>query len=181
MFALKPATLVFVAAALMVGCGAATPTANRTDSPPATQAPATQTPAGQTPVTPSPVTRAAILAVARGIVPGPSPDAHPCSNTNIATCPVTPRLANRIVQLSQPSANGPGPINLWCRCQNPGEVAMTADVTPSGGTAHVVFGNAIRVDFIMVEQSGNLLLDDTRCTNRDASTSIYSTQLSGCG
>ena len=58
---------------------------------------------------------------------------------------------------------------------------MTADVTPIGGSAHVDFGNGVRVDFIMVEHGGSLLVDDTQCTGRGALTSIYTDPLALCG
>jgi hypothetical protein len=57
---------------------------------------------------------------------------------------------------------------------------ITADVTPTGGTAHVDFGGGLKVDFIMVEQSGSLLVDDTQCSGRGAATSIYVDPLPPC-
>lgn len=155
---------LMVAVALIVGCGSAAPTA------------ATSPASGSA----STVTGTDVLSVARKIVPGPGPDAHPCSNSNIATCPVTARLAARVTQLSQTGPSAPGPMNLWCRCQNPGDVEMTAEVTSTGGTAHVVFGNVIKVDLIMVEQAGVLLVDDHQCTGGGAATSIYATPLVTC-
>jgi len=124
-------------------------------------------------------TSAEVIAVAGKIWAGPG--GNPCNSATISGCPVTPRLAARITQIEAPSAIGSGPPNSWCRCQNVADVAMTADITPSGGTAHVDFKNGVKVDFIMVEQAGSLLVDDTQCTGRGASTSIYVDPPALCG
>lgn len=139
--------------------------------------------------TPS-VTAADVLAVANRIWFGPT--GNPCSSSTIAQCPVTARLAKRIQEIERPLTIGPGPVAIWCRCpatgtagsrlqDNAGYKARTAEVTQAGGIAHITFGTATRVDFIMIEQGGALLVDDTRCTGQDAYTSIYSNQLVGCG
>jgi len=123
-------------------------------------------------------TSAEVLAVAGKIWAGPG--GNPCNSATVAGCPVTPRLAARIIQIETPASTGTGPPNSWCRCQNVADVAMTADVTPSGGIAHIDFKNGVKVDFIMVEQRGSLLVDDTQCSGRGASTSIYVSPLSLC-
>ena len=129
-------------------------------------------------VAPASPTSAQVMAVAHEIWSGPG--GNPCHSETIATCPVTPKLAARIKVMETPPANGGRP-NSWCRCQNAGDVVITSDVTPTGGTAHVDFSNGVKVDFDMVEQSGSLLVDDTQCTGRGASTSIYVDPLVLCG
>ena len=77
-------------------------------------------------------------------------------------------------QLAQPPKVGPGPIALFCRCQNVPALSAQFDpqVTPTGGVAHVTL-SALKLDLIMVQEKGKLLVDDTQCTGRGASTSIY--------
>lgn len=41
--------------------------------------------------------------------------------------------------------------------------------------------HAIKIDLIMVEQDGQLLVDDMRCTGGGPSTSVCATQLAPCG
>ena len=60
-------------------------------------------------------------------------------------------------------------------------MAVTGEVTPTGGVAHLTFDNASKVDYIMVQQAGSLLVDDTRCAGGDVSTSIYANKLAFCG
>jgi len=117
-------------------------------------------------------TTAEVLAVAGRIFPGPHPAG--CNWRDRSACPVTDRLAARLEQLAQPPKVGPGPIALFCRCQNVPAVSAQFDpeVTPTGGVAHVTLG-ALRLDLIMVQEKGNLLVDDTQCTGRGPSTSIY--------
>jgi hypothetical protein len=57
---------------------------------------------------------------------------------------------------------------------------MTAETSITGGVAHVTLGS-IRVDLVMVDEGGNLLVDDTQCTGRGAATSIYASPVAQCG
>ena len=81
---------------------------------------------------------------------------------NDTSCPLTPRLAARLFAARSPNAVGPGPVDYFCRCQNPASKAMslTGDVTSTGGVAHVSLYpdvHAINIDLIMVAQDGRLL------------------------
>jgi hypothetical protein len=158
---LKFGPFLVVVAAVLVGCSSSA------------------SPAGT--VATSSTTSAEVLAVAHKVWSQGAGN-NPCSQANIDQCPVTARLATRIQQLETPSAAGPGPGDLWCRCQNVGNVVMTADVTPTVGIAHVDFGTGGNlVDFIMIEQGGRLLVDDTQCTGRGSSTTIYLDPVPLCG
>jgi len=77
-------------------------------------------------------------------------------------------------QLAQPSKVGPGPIALFCRYQNVPALGAQFDpeVTPTGGVAHAMLG-ALKLDLIMVQEKGRLLVDDTQCTGRGPRSSIY--------
>jgi hypothetical protein len=129
-----------------------------------------------------PVTAAEIRAVAQRVFPGEYPTG--CNPQDRAACPITDRLAARLGELSVPQADRPGPPILFCRCQNPASRAMDieATTTPAGGTAHVTLYpdvSPIRLDLLMVRQGGRVLVDDTQCTGRGPSTSIYE-QLVAC-
>jgi hypothetical protein len=82
--------------------------------------------------------------------------------------------------INEQLANSMTGVLGWCRCQEYSNVTITPEVTPSGGTAHVTSGSGLKMDFIMVEQGGELLVDDTQCTGRGPSTSIYAPQLVLC-
>jgi hypothetical protein len=112
------------------------------------------------------ITTAEVQAVAERVFPGPHPAG--CNWRDRSTCPITGRLAARLERLSQPPKVGPGPIVLLCRCQNvPAPTAQfDPEVTPAGGVAHVTLG-ALKLDLIMLEDNGELLVDDTQCTGRD--------------
>ena len=60
-------------------------------------------------------------------------------------------------------------------------MAVTGEVTQAGGVAHMTFDNASKVDYIMVQQAGLLLVDDTRCAGGAVATSIYADKLAFCG
>ncbi len=129
------------------------------------------------------LTVAAIEAVARRVFAGEYPMG---CRTNDPACPITQRLAARVFAVPSPNAVGPGPYSPFCRCQNPASRAMTVtgELADSGGVAHVALYpdvHAIRVDLIMVSQSGKLLVDDMQCTGKGASTSVYAEQLAPCG
>jgi hypothetical protein len=50
-----------------------------------------------------------------------------------------------------------------------------AEVTGTGGVAHVSFYQTVKVDFVVVKQGRSLLLDDAVCSGKGSSTSIYVT------
>jgi len=82
-------------------------------------------------------------------------------------CPYTPRLKARLAQARM----------TLCPCPNP-EFSLDVTATPSqtGGVAHVVLGSgpqAIKVDLVIVQSGGKLLVDDELCTGGSPSTSIY--------
>jgi hypothetical protein len=84
---------------------------------------------------------------------------------------MTSRLAARM-------ASKPFNADPWTRSQfgwiNP---VITADVTDTGGVAHVVLhagSQTNNLDLVMVgDGHGGLVVDDTQCTGRGPSTSIY--------
>ena len=187
MSARKPAGLfsvlvVCVLAGCAAGAGSGTQTGDMSQAPATTPSP-TITPSlavTPTPVatpTPEPVSAAQIEAVARQFFTGDMT----CHDAPIfADCPITTRLAARVAEVVKQQCSYPtGGGDVWCRCQQYFNVAATAEVTPGGGIAHVTSG-ALRMDFIMVTQIGKLLVDDTQCTGRGASTSIYAPQLVVC-
>ena len=111
---------------------------------------------------------------------------HMGCTMNDTSCPLTPRLATRLFAVRTPNAVGPGPVDYFCRCQNPASKAMSlsGEVTPTGGVAHVTLYpdvHAIKIDLIMVVQDGQLLVDDMQCTGGGRSTSVYAAQLAPCG
>lgn len=178
LFALCTAVTVVVIAACGVGQTSAPSQAGAKSAPASTsQSPAPVNAPTTSPATEA-VTAAELVAVGQHIWFGPG--GNPCYRFTIASCPVTERLIARIQEIERPPSTGPGPVNSWCRCQNAANVTMAAEVSGAGGTTHVTFNNDIKVDFIIVEQQGRLLVDDTRCTGHGSSTSIYSTQLIGC-
>jgi hypothetical protein len=130
----------------------------------------------------APVTVAQLDALARRAFPGD----HPAGCGPIATCPVTDRLRARLEQLSQPPANGPGPVVQFCRCQNgASSMSVTSEVNGAGGVAHVtlVYGPTAssKIDLVIVQGvDSQLLTDDTQCTGKGPSTSIYAPQLVPC-
>jgi hypothetical protein len=101
-----------------------------------------------------------------------------CRAATIGYCPVTKRLAALIMQIETPTNSGLSPVIWWCRCQNVGGSSTVPEITRTGATAHVTVSSPtsldiVKVDLIMVEQGGSLLVDDTECTGRGPSTSIY--------
>jgi len=186
MKSLVPLVLLVVALAACGGAqgavphssGPPAPSAAASSSPPATAATAAPTAAPQALQA---VTPADLDAMARRIFPG----AHPAGCGDIAACPVTDRLRTRVAQLSQPTG-GPGSVVQFCRCQNGAEsMTVLSEVRPSGGTAHVTltYGPQAtsKLDLVFLEEPDRrLLLDDTQCTGRGASTSIYAPTLAAC-
>jgi hypothetical protein len=170
----------------LTGCaGQAAPVTSSTVSTPAASAAPTPTQAPTPAPTPTakPVTVADLDAMARRIFPG----ANPAGCGPIAACPITQRLRARVDELSRPQPNGPGGAVQFCRCQNGGSgLRVASEVTDSGGIAHVVVvyggGHDIALDLIFVRApDAGLLLDDTQCTGRGSSTSLYAPTLAGCG
>jgi hypothetical protein len=179
--ALVSVLLVCVLAGCSAGAGAssetpeATPTLVSTPSPTATPSP-TPTPTPVATPTPEPVSAAQIVAVTKHFWWGGS--ANPCKYLE---CPITPRLAIRLAELIKiESGYKTGGTDLWCRCQNSGTPTITTEVTSDGGTATVTFLPGYQIDFLMVLQHGDLLLDDTQCTGRGASTSLYTSAWGTC-
>ena len=129
------------------------------------------------------LTVADVEAVARQVFAGEYPVG---CRTNDPACPITQRLAAKVFAVPSPNAVGPGPFSPFCRCQNPGSRSMTVtgELTDSGGVAHVALYpdvHPIKLDLIMVSQSGKLLVDDMQCTGKGASTSVYAEELAACG
>jgi hypothetical protein len=123
-----------------------------------------------------PISEAHVIAVAKQFWTGQS--LNPCQ---LSDCPITARLAVRQAEVMREQSSYPtGGVTGWCRCQQYFSVTITAEVTPTGGTAHVTADNGLRMDFIEVEQFGKLLLDDTQCTGGGPSTSVYAPQLVVC-
>jgi hypothetical protein len=171
MSARKPTALIAVLVlGVLAGC-AGIGSGTTADSPSLTV-----TPSPTAIPTPEPVTVVQVLAVAGHFWWGGSPDSCPYLD-----CPITPRLATRLAELIKiQSGYKVGGGDLWCRCQDSSPPTVTAQVTPVGGTATVNFGWG-RMDFLMVVQAGNLLVDDTQCTGVGPSSSIYASQLVSCG
>jgi hypothetical protein len=88
-------------------------------------------------------------------------------------CPFTDRLKTRLAAAR---------ITL-CPCQNPASsLDVTATPTQTGGIAHLVLGYGsapIKLDLVIVNAGGKLLVDDELCTGGGASTSIY-VRTGGC-
>jgi hypothetical protein len=91
------------------------------------------------------------------------------ANGDLSACPVTDRLKTRLTQA----------YLTLCRCQNPvPSLDVTAAPTQTGGVAHVILGNQVqpvKMDLVIVQIAGKLLVDDEICTGGGASTSIYVT------
>jgi hypothetical protein len=90
------------------------------------------------------------------------------ANGDLSQCPVTDRLKTRLTQSK---------LTL-CRCNNPSlSLGVTASLTQTGGTAHVILGDQlpVKMDLVIVQTAGKLLVDDEICTGGGPSTSIYVT------
>jgi hypothetical protein len=192
--AVAPAAAVLLAVlAVLAACGGsqgAAPGAGRSTaaSPSAVASPAAETaltpaPAGSAAA--KPITAADLDRVAHQIYVG---DQHPtdCNWNNRSVCPVTDRLAARLTELALPPKNGPGQVSLFCRCQNQADSwQVSSETTAGGGVAHVTLNYSptlhVRIDLMVVDGGGRALVDDTRCTDRGADTSLYASTLAGCG
>jgi hypothetical protein len=158
---LRTAPLVFAACVLLTAC------APQSASPSSSLSSPTSSPA------PSPTPGSAdLVAVAKVIFPYfPQYNYYSVcgANGDLSQCPVTDRLKTRLTQSN---------LTL-CRCNNPSlSLGVTATLTQTGGAAHVVLGDeplAAKMDLVIVQTGGKLLVDDEVCTGRDASTSIYVT------
>ena len=178
---MKVAIPLILAVLALAGCAGpggsseAQPATTTTTTSPAT--PATSAPSA----TPS-VAVADLDAMAHRIFPG----AHPAGCGDLTACPITDRLRARVEQLSHTPPGQPGPVAQFCRCQNGADsMSVTSEVTGAGGVAHVElhYGPTFtsRIDLIIVGgPDSRLLLDDTQCTGRGASTSIYAATLAAC-
>jgi len=89
--------------------------------------------------------------------------------TNYPPCPLTPRLQARLQQ-----------IKYWlCRGCGTGAISrnITATPTATGGMVHSAMGTrdgtAESFDLIVVNQGGQLLVDDELCAGGGPDTSIY--------
>jgi hypothetical protein len=166
--ALIPWMLACCAGGAAVGTG----TGTGTEAPPSPLV----TPGPVARATPEPISAAEVVAVAEQFWPTGS-----VSGCRQLDCPITTRLAARMTEvINEQIAHSKTGVLGWCRCQEYSSVTITAEVTPGGGTAHVTSDTGIKMDFIMVEQGGELLVDDTQCTGRGPSTSIYAPQLVVC-
>jgi hypothetical protein len=90
------------------------------------------------------------------------------ANNDLSQCPVTDRLKTRLMQAN---------LTL-CRCQNPSlAFDVNAMPTQTGGVAHVILGTNFpaKMDLVIVQTAGKLLVDDEICTGGGASTSIFVT------
>lgn len=126
---------------------------------------------------PRPVTEADLVAVAKQVFPSSRYYGFyvVCTaNSQGSPCPITSRLKARLTQAK---------ITL-CQCEYPAPfLEVTATLIASGGIAHVVLGyqpNPIKMDLVIVQESGKLLVDDELCTDGGPSTSIY-VRTGGCG
>jgi hypothetical protein len=166
------------------GTAGSTAAAPSAEASPATATAATPAPAPAT----SPAVRSVAAVdqekIAHQIYVG---DRYPtdCNWKNRAVCPVTDRLAARLTELAVPPPNGPGQVSLFCRCQNQAESwQVTTEQSAEGGVDHVTlnYGPAlhVKIDLMVVNVDGKLLVDDTRCTGRGADTSLYAQTLAGC-
>ena len=134
------------------------------------------------------ITVADLDALARRAFPGD----YPAGCGRLADCPVTDRLRARLVEMSRPQPNRPGPLVQFCRCQNgASSMSVRSEVTEAGGIAHVVLdygvsGNGVsgkkqRIDLIIVRApNSRLLIDDTQITGCGQSTSVYAPESVGC-
>jgi hypothetical protein len=173
MRARKP-TAVFAALIpwMLAGCAGGAAVGTGTEAPPSPFV----TPGPVASATPEAISAAQVVAVAEQFWPTAS--AHGCRQLD---CPITTKLGARMAEvIKEQSAYKTGGLLGWCRCQEYSSVTITAEVTPGGGTAHVTSDSGIKMDFIMVGQGGQLLVDDTQCTGRGPSTSIYAPQLVVC-
>ncbi|HEX6492096.1 MAG TPA: hypothetical protein VF112_01220 [Candidatus Dormibacteraeota bacterium] len=157
---------------LLVACGASTTTGEGTP----TAAPTATPPA-------PPVSAAMIMAVADRVflrTPQSGAAYGECDNgDDFSACPVTARLLGRLEQ--HPLSGGAGGALPFCRCQD-FSTTLSVTVTPAvgGGIAHVtLFGSAV-IDLVMTVVHGTLLVDDTRCGGRGATTSLFANPVIPC-
>jgi hypothetical protein len=171
-------TVLALAGCAGSGGGSKAQPAHTTTTSPATPA----TPVLSAPPAPPSATAADLDATARRIFPG----SHPAGCGDFTTCPITDRLRTRVEQLSHTPPGQPGPVVQFCRCQNGADsMSVASEVTGSGGIAHVElhYGPTFtsKIDLIIVRgPDAQLLLDDTQCTGRGASTSMYAPTLAAC-
>lgn len=166
-------------AAVACGGGTANPTPSTTPT-----VSVSVTPSASSTATPLRATADRIEAVARQIYRGDHPSGCAAGDT---TCPLTQRLRSKLSAPVTPNpGGGPGPINVFCRCQNaPGNrVDVKGVPTDTGGIGQVDLygdvGTPIKVDLVMVWENGTLMVDDIRCRGGGEATSAYAGEILTC-
>jgi hypothetical protein len=175
------ATLVSLAAALiLVACGSNTSTST-TAAVTATSGTSSPTP---TPTATAGVTEAELQSLADKLYPNSSSGRQTCFNgdTTVAQCPVTARLRTAIeAQQAQNTGGGADPI---CGCQNiDSGMSFTYTVDPSGGGGVIhmsSFGGSDRVDFVVIPQGGTFLADDIKYCSITPPSSVYPNETVSC-
>lgn len=174
-----------VSASLLVACGQTSNTAVVT---PAPSAPATSVQRSAQPSVVSPTVSASsqpamnasdLVSVAAAVYPLRQGQYVTCDSgyagsSRYASCPLTPRLASRLLTVFSGYISAPEPLGGGQDPEWPSE-SITADPIGSGGTAHVVLTKPgsppSRYDLVIVMSGGRLLVDDLYCTGADPATS----------
>jgi hypothetical protein len=171
------AVLAAVVLAVLAACGGGQTTSPaKVDSSAVSGSAANQAPAKDAgSLSSTPLTNADLVNIAHQVFKGPH--AEECGRDRSA-CPITSRLETRIIQLTTPSASGPGPVAPFCRCQNGAQsMSVTPELTRNGGIAHVTldYGHSVqsKIDLIVVKSNDRALVDDVQYTGHGQSTSIY--------
>ena len=132
----------------------------------------------------SSIDRSAAEAVARRVFPGDAQGGYgECDHADdLAACPLTPKLAARLLQHPTSNGGGGGAAPL-CRCQavSP-DLAISTDTVGDHAVAHVgLFGGQVKIDLVVVGTAGGPAVDDTTCTGKDpVATSIYAAVVTPC-
>jgi hypothetical protein len=178
------AVLAAVVLAVLAACGGGQTTSpGRVGSSAVSGSAASQAPAQDAgSLSSPPLTKDDLVKIAHQVFK--APHSAECGRTR-SSCPITGRLEARIIQLTAPPASGPGPVAPFCRCQNGTQsMSVTPELTHDGGIAHVTldYGLSVqtKIDLVVVKSNDRALVDDTQCTGRGPSTSIYASPLVGC-
>ena len=178
------AVLAAVVLAVLAACGGGQTTSPaKVDSSVVSGSAANQAPAKDAgSLASTPLTNADLVNIAHQVFKGPH--AEECGRDR-SSCPITGRLETRIIQLTTPSASGPGPVAPFCRCQNGAQsMSVTPELTRNGGIAHVTLDYGVpvqsKIDLVVLKSNDRALVDDTLCTGRGSSSSIYAARLVGC-